>query len=272
MSRRTVLKPDPTTRQSIDQGELREVLSNLSHELRRPLVSLKSGFELLIKRPCAAASDEEQGHLKAMVGLCDDLLRLTSGYLDYAAIIQGGRPILTGEFSLGALVDEIDRQFAPLASERGIGWNTEVCQPEAVVTTDAMRFQQIVGNLVSNALKYTPSGGLVSVIGRVEDDGWSITVEDNGPGIPEDAIATIFEPFYRLPRDEHSSTEGSGLGLAICRELTAQLGGRIEVESIVGGGVTMQVHFPIQVGACGPGPAQGGRPQQRDKAPQRLKA
>ncbi len=99
--------------------------------------------------------------------------------------------------------------------------------PESLVVTDASRCQQILGNLVSNALKYTPIGGQVRVSGKAEADSWSVTVSDSGPGIPPDAIEMVFEPFFRLARDEHSGVEGNGLGLAICRELVTQLQGTI---------------------------------------------
>lgn len=221
----------PESRQPIDQGELRAILSNLSHELRRPLISLKAGFDLLLRGPGSSISTDERGHLNTMVSLCDDLLKLTRGYLDYAAIVQGSRPIIQGAFTLGAIVGEIDRQFAPAAQERRIQWSIRVEQPDALVVTDVMRVQQILGNLVSNALKYTPSGGRVVVLARADESAWSLTVRDTGPGIPADAIDAIFEPFYRLPRDEHSNIEGSGLGLAICRELASQLQGRVGLDS-----------------------------------------
>ncbi len=232
------------TRQPIDQGELRTILSNLSHELRRPLISLKAGFDLILRGPSSSISSDERGHLSTMVSLCDDLLRLTRGYLDYAAIVQGARPLIPGTFTLGAILGEIDRQFAPAAQERRILWSTTLDQPEAVVVTDVMRVQQILGNLISNALKYTPTGGQVRLIAKAEDETWSLIVEDTGPGIPADSIDKVFDPFYRLPRDEHSGVEGSGLGLAICRELVSQLHGRIEINSRPGQGTSILTSFP----------------------------
>ncbi len=111
--------------------------------------------------------------------------------------------------------------------------------------TDAARCQQVFGNLVANALKYTPAGGQVRVTGKVEADSWSVIIADSGPGIPADAVDRVFEPFFRLARDEHSGIEGSGLGLAICRELVAQLHGEIAVNSAVGHGTTISVQFPL---------------------------
>ena len=100
----------------IDQGELRSILSNLSHELCRPLVSLRAGFDLLLGESPSTISQDQRGHLATMVSLCDDLLRLTHGYLDYAGIVQGSRPVSLGSFTIRALIAEIDRQFAPVAA------------------------------------------------------------------------------------------------------------------------------------------------------------
>jgi signal transduction histidine kinase len=228
----------------IDRGELRSVLSSLSHEMCRPLISLKAGFDLLLGEPAATFTPDQRNHMLTMVTLCDDLLKLTRSYLDYAALVQRSRPLCLGRFTVGALVHEISRQFGPTAVARQVRWETSVDDPESSVVTDASQFQQIVGNLVSNALKYTPAGGRVRVEGRVEDDSWSVTIADSGAGIPPDALDMVFEPFFRLARDEHSGVEGNGLGLAICRELVAQLRGEIRLASVVGEGTTATVRFP----------------------------
>src|SRR5262245_30625695 len=123
----------------IDQRELRSILSDLSHELCRPLASLRAGFDLLLGDAQSSVTSDQRGHLLTMVSLCDDLLRLTRSYLDYAAIVQGSRPLCLGSFTIGALIDELHRQFAPTASARRIKWETNVECTESVVTTDAAR-------------------------------------------------------------------------------------------------------------------------------------
>ena len=173
------------------------------------------------------------------------MLRLTRSYLDYAGIVQGSRPLCLGKFTIGALIHEIARQFAPMAAARQVHWESHADSPETSVVTDASRCQQIVGNLVSNALKYTPMGGTVRVIGKLEADSWSVTVTDSGPGIPPDALDMVFEPFFRLARDDQSGIEGNGLGLAICRELVTQLHGEITLTSTVGRGTSVTVRFPV---------------------------
>jgi signal transduction histidine kinase len=229
----------------LDQPELQSILCDLSHELCRPLASLRAGFDLLLGESQSAVPDDQRGRLLTMVSLCDDLLRLTRSYLDYAGIVQGSRPLCLGSFTIGALIDEIDRQFAPIASTRRINWEAHVDSSDFLVVTDASRCQQIFGNLSSNALKYTPVGGQVRVAAKAEADSWSVVVADSGPGIPPEALDRVFEPFFRLARDEHSGIEGSGLGLAICRELVAQLRGDITLKSALGVGTAMYVRFPL---------------------------
>ena len=179
-----------------------------------------------------------------MVSLCDDLLRLTRGYLDYAGLVNGSRATSLGSFSLGAIIREIDRQFRPAALAKGLSWETASAEPEVQVVTDASLCQQIFGNLVSNAIKYTPPGGNVGVEIQAGAEDWCVTVIDDGPGIPPESLEQVFEPFFRLSRDEHSRVEGNGLGLSICRELIQKMHGDIVLDSTPGAGTTVKVVFP----------------------------
>jgi signal transduction histidine kinase len=229
----------------VDPTRLGSLLSNLSHELCRQLAALQTGFDLILGESPSAIPQDQRGQLLTMVALCDDLLRFTRSSLDFAAISQGSRPLCLGSFTIGAFVREVDRQFAPIARSRRIRWETHAQSPDRSVLTDASRCQQILGNLVSNALKYTPPGGHVRVAGQVEADHWELSVSDSGPGIPSPWHERVFEPFVRLARDERSGIEGTGLGLAICRELVAQLQGVIALESSEGHGTQVTVRFSI---------------------------
>src|SRR3954452_4111154 len=154
----SVLPPPVSPRSLIEHDELRSLRSNLSHELCRPLISLRAGFDLLLTDSARPITREQRGHVQTMSVLCEDLLRLTQSYLDYAGLIQGTRPLCYGTFTIGALVREIDRQFAATAAAQRIQWECKLDGPDATVTTDASRCQQILGNLVANSLKYTPEG------------------------------------------------------------------------------------------------------------------
>ncbi|SIO67320.1 Histidine kinase-, DNA gyrase B-, and HSP90-like ATPase [Singulisphaera sp. GP187] len=237
--------PNPAARPLIAHDELRTILSNLSHELCRPLISLRAGFDLILGSAAKPISNDQRGHVQTMVVLCDDLLRLTRSYLDYAGLVQGTRPLCYGSFTIGALIREIDRHFAQDVVARKVSWECVMEGADTTVSTDAARCQQIFGNVVANALKYTPAGGQVRLAARHEGETWTFIVTDSGPGIPADAISKVFEPFYRLSREEHSGVEGSGLGLAICREMVDQLGGEISISSTVGQGTRVIVRFPV---------------------------
>jgi signal transduction histidine kinase len=235
----------------IGVGELRTILSHLSHELSRPLISLRAGFDLLLGDTAQPITEEQRGHVQTMVALCDELLQLTRSYLDYAGLVEGARPLCCGSFTIGALIQEVSRQFAEVAAARRISWSCELLGPDSTVVTDATRWQQILANLVANALKYTPEGGWVRVTGELEGQRWRVIVTDTGPGIPPEALKKVFEPFFRLPRDERSKIEGNGLGLAICREMVKQLAGEIAISSALGQGTRVTVEFPIDASTAG---------------------
>ena len=226
--------------------DVRSILSHLGLEFGRQLLSLRAGFDILLGEASPRISEDQRQHVHVMVNLCDDLLRLTRSYVEYAALTQGGAPISLGRFSLGGLVKEVDRVHGPTAETQNRGWSCRLEGADATVTTDASRCQRIVEILVANALKYTLAGGRVHVVAQVEGADWVVTVSDDGPGIPNEDLKRVFEPFYKLPRDERAKTSGDGMGLAICREMVERLGGTIDLNSVLGEGTQVMVRFPIE--------------------------
>lgn len=229
----------------IDPGDLRSILSNLGQEFSRHLHSLRAGFDLLLVGSSPAISDDQRQHVHVMVGLCDDLLRLTRNYVEYAGLARGGTPLCLGRFSLGGLVQEVDRAHGQAAAERGLGWSCRLEGADALVTTDASRCQRILEILVANALKFNAGGGWVRVSAHATDAHWTVCISDDGPGIPSEDLEKVFEPFYRLPRDERAKICGDGLGLSICREMVEQLGGEIALTSVLGRGTQVTVRLPM---------------------------
>lgn len=226
-----------------DRRELHNLLSSLNEEFCRPLASLRTGFDLLMGTK-GGFSTAQQGHVATMRTLCDDMLRLSRSYLEYAEIIRSARPPCLGTFSIRALVREVDRTFGDAARAKGIDWEAVAVAGDALVVTDASRCQQIFAAMASNAVKFTPEGGRIRVEGRAEGDSWSLSIVDDGPGVSPDRHDRVFEPFYRLARDEHSSVEGNGLGLAIGLELAAQLHGRLSLASDGVRGLAIRASFP----------------------------
>jgi signal transduction histidine kinase len=203
------------------------------------------GFDLLLADAARSISDDQRGHVETMVDLCDDLLDLTRRYLDYAGLVHGARPPAIATYTVGALIREIDLRHRALAAERGISWSCRLEGPNSTVATDASRCQQAFDCVVDNALKFTPEGGEVSVIGRLAGRSWVVSCEDTGPGVPVDQLGRVFDPFYKLARSQPAQTRGNGLGLTICRALVEQLGGEVQLQSSEGRGVRATVRLPL---------------------------
>jgi len=235
---------DPAVNQlAARDPELRAIVSHLGVELARPLGSLREGFDRMLNQ--GAVTPEQRGHLRTMVGLCEDLHRLIRGYEQYADLVLGTGSPRVGAMPMGGLVRAWNRHFATAAAARHLAWSCTLDGPETVATIDAAGVDQVIRLLVDNALKFTPAGGMIRVSARVEGSRWLVTVADDGPGIPAEAQSRVFEPFVRLPRDERADIEGLGLGLAICRELVDQMKGEIALTSNPGQGTRVTVNLPV---------------------------
>ena len=142
-------------------------------------------------------------------------------------------------------LDAVGAMMEPLAKSKGLGFEIRHCSGDASAWADAPRVQQILINLVSNALKFTPRGGRISLACSMVGDQVVVSVLDTGPGIPEEKQETIFEPFVQLGRSLTSTShEGVGLGLAISRGLARAMGGDLKVSSYVGQGSTFTLILP----------------------------
>jgi len=232
-----------------NQQALHALLCGIGRELRDPLAGLRTGFDQLLGDAPEPIPPELQSHVATITGLCDELLRLAGGYLEYADAVRGPSPTRPEVLTLGAIVSDLDRRFGGKARDRGLIFETAVAAADAQVVADPGRCARIFDNLINNAIAYTPSGGRVRVEAGLDGDTWILTVEDDGPGIPADSQTRVFEPFHRLNRDEHSSTPGEGLGLSVCRELVAQLRGQIVLQSAADQGARFTVVLPKSPGA-----------------------
>ena len=212
-----------------DQSQVTSVLANLSHELCRQLASLRAGFDLILGESPSPVAEDQREHLDddglAVRRLC---FGFTRSSLDYAAVAQGSRPLCLGFYTIGALVNEIDRQFAPIGR---LASNQVGISHHAAGVVGRDRRLTLPADLRKSRVERTEvhPGGRPGSHLRAGTRRFLAASRLLIPGreFPSILHERVFEPFVRLPRDERAGIEGSGLGLAICHELVMQLQGSV---------------------------------------------
>ena len=213
-----------------------EFLANMSHELRTPLNSSLILAKLLADNKDGNLTDEQVRFAQTISLAGNDLLTLINDILDLSKIEAGKIELNIGDVSIQRMADGLSRTFLPVAHEKGLALSMALEDgAPATIESDGQRIEQILKNLVSNALKFTEKG---EVSLRVSADGGSVrfAVRDTGIGIPSDQQGLIFEAFRQADGASNRKYGGTGLGLSISRDLAKLLGGRIEVESELGRG------------------------------------
>jgi PAS domain S-box-containing protein len=219
-------------------------LGTVSHELRTPLNSIIGFTDLILSGMAGPVTIEQRKQLEIVLAAGKQLLALISDFLDISKIEAGAITLRTAPVHLpDDLTNEL-AVFDGLARERAIALEVQKPDTGIVVAADVQRVRQVLGNLVSNALKFTDSG---RVRVRFEQERYAavVSVEDSGIGIPQEHLATLFEPFKRVEIPGQRSREGTGLGLAIARRLTEAMGGQIGVESSWGRGSRFWFTLPL---------------------------
>ena len=223
-------------------------LARIAHELRNPLQALLWDLDTVRNEPAGHRSELDRVEQNALM-----TLDLAKELQDFAEV-ETRRLVATPEpVNVIQALDHLEATALGLIGDRPIEYRTHVAPGAEVAVTDPIRLRQIVGNLVSNAVKFTTHGS-IDVEARRAGAEIAISVRDTGVGIPEPELASIFSPFYRGTARAHVRAHGMGLGLAIARDLATLLGGRIEVESTAGAGSTFRFMLP---GASGEIPALG---------------
>jgi signal transduction histidine kinase len=218
-------------------------LANMSHELRTPLNSI-IGFAGVLGQGMAGPLNEEQEREIEMIRRSGDhLLALVNDILDLERIEEGGPEAVLTQFAARDLLRDVVATVRPLASDKGVRL-TVVCAAKASITSDRGKLEQVLLNLVGNAVKFTDEGE-VTLTCRVAGDRAFLIVRDTGMGIPPDELSRVMEDFHQVERIDGMKPEGTGLGLAISRRLVDLLGGSITVESTPGLGSTFTVELPL---------------------------
>lgn len=267
-----------TERKAADQALLRakeeaerasraksEFLSSMSHELRTPLNAIL-GFGQLLESD-DALDEEQHDSIHEILHAGNHLLELINEVLDLARIESGRVDLSLEGVGLGEILDESLALVQPLAEQRGI--KLESAQIDTTVRADRTRLKQVLVNLLGNAIKYNREQGQVEIRVTPQHDYLHIAVSDTGPGIPQERLDELFQPFNRLEA-EGSQIEGTGIGLVICKRLTELMGGRIGVDSTAGEGSTFWIELPmlgtahVQPTAFATPPEQAQRHPSRD--------
>ena len=223
------------------------LLSSVSHDLRTPLAAIKASAESLLQDDVAWSDGDREGFAGAIVRESDRLNRLVGNLLDMSRIEGGALRPQCEWYDAGELVREVVARLGPLLHDRPV--ELAISDDLPPIRLDYLMIDQVVTNLIENAVKYTPPGTRIEVGVERRGERVRVTVADRGAGIPAGKRERVFDKFHRL--EQHDQTQGSGLGLAVSKGLVEGHGGRIWVEETAGGGATFVFELPIDAGVEG---------------------
>ena len=218
-------------------------LNMVSHELRTPLGAIGGYTDLLEMGARGPVPADQMEYLRRIKANQQHLLRMINDLLGYAKIESGQTYYDMREVAVDDIVTSVEAMIQPQLEAKQLAYHRELDEPGATVYADPDKARQIVLNLMSNAVKFTPPKGTVAIAARKRDDHVRITVRDSGIGIAPDKLAVVFEPFVQVPNRLTSGVEGTGLGLAISREFARGMGGDLTVESAVEAGSAFTVEL-----------------------------
>lgn len=234
-------------------------LAMMSHELRTPLTSVMGYAELLLEGLAGPINPEQTEHLRTILGKSEQLLAVIGALLDVARASSGAPSDLTA-VPLAPLVHDIVGRHVELAGRRGL--RVQIDAAPLVAYGDRRQLRQLITNLLDNAIKFSRDGGVIDVRvgpGPLRADGGPtaahVIVRDRGVGIPPEAMARIFDPFFQVDSSSTRTHGGAGIGLTVARAFAEAHGGRLWVEPTDGPGATFVVALPLdQAGQAGEAP------------------
>ncbi len=236
---------DLTERKRIEQMK-NDFVSTVSHELRTPLTSISGALGLIVGGALGKAPPSMQQMLEIAYSNSLRLGHLINDLLDMEKIAAGKMSFELREHSLGELLKESLASNQALCDQHGVRCSLEHAT-DVRVWVDGMRLQQVLGNFLSNAFKFTPAGGHIRVHSSLRGQRVRISVTDQGPGIPEAFRSRVFEKFAQADASDSRQKSGTGLGLAITKELIERMGGTVGFDCEPGQGTTFWCELPIQL-------------------------
>jgi PAS domain S-box-containing protein len=229
-----------------------EFLASMSHELRTPINAMLGYTALLQEKIYGELSEKQENALKKIYSASQHLLALINDILDLSRIEAGKMPIRIEEVRLAAIVHELSQAIEPMVREKRLEYTTALSDDLPVLLTDRTKMKQILLNLLTNAVKFTPEGSVVLRAHLVDGrERFRLEVEDTGIGIQEHDLEAIFDDFRQVDQSSTRQYGGTGLGLSITRKLVALLKGKVGVVSSYGRGSTFSVELPVVLVAEG---------------------
>jgi signal transduction histidine kinase len=222
----------------------REFVANVSHELRTPITSIRSYAETLKDDPDMPA-DTRGRFLGVIVNESDRMTNIVQDLLTLSKFDAGSFDFVFEMFSFEKSVRDVYNATRIEAQHHRHEFTLEFLTPVPEIRGDRARVEQVLINMVSNAIKYTRDGGVIRMTAGEKDGHVWCTVKDNGIGIPKEDVAKIFDRFYRVDKARSRESGGTGLGLSIAKEIAARHGGDITVQSVLGRGTTITVTLPV---------------------------
>jgi PAS domain S-box-containing protein len=219
-----------------------EFISTVSHELRTPLTSIRGALGLLSAGLLGNVNEKATSLLRIAVANSDRLVRLINDILDLERMQSGRAPLAFRRIAVEELIRQAAEAMQPMADAEEVRL---VCEPvPAHIEADSDRLLQVMTNLLSNAIKFSPRKSTIRVAIHRGDDGITVSVIDEGRGVPADKLESIFDRFQQVDASDSRQKGGTGLGLAICRTIIHQHGGRIWAEQNAGRGSIFRFFLP----------------------------
>ena len=232
------------TEQRRSEQARREFVANVSHELRTPLTNIKSYAETVIAAGDELPPELHNNFMGVIVSEADRMTRIVQDLLTLSKIDYGKMEMNVSRFSFSKAVRSVYEAVALNAESHGhtLTFSCEENMPD--VDGDRERIEQVIMNIVSNAIKYTPDGGRIAITAATSGRNVFVRISDNGIGIPEKDLPRLFERFYRVDKARSRESGGTGLGLSIAKEILNQHKGDIRIESVYGEGTDVTITLP----------------------------
>lgn len=228
-----------------------DFVSNVSHELRTPLTAIEGAVDVVLREVAGPLTEKQLHYLIRVRSNTQHLAGLIKDLLDLSRIESGKVEAKSSRVSLGGLVHEVVETLRPVAAEKVIVLEAAIPEPSILIWADRDKINQVLTNLIGNAIKFTPAEGRIMVTASRNGNGSvQVSVSDTGPGVRPDETEKIFDKFYQIAEAGEGKPKGTGLGLAIRKALVELHGGRIWVESEMNLGSTF--HFTLPLTAAGP--------------------